>query len=277
MLRSMLVALDGSAHSATATALALDWARRFGARLLGLGVLDEPSILGGEAVPLGGRAYKQARDEARLADALRRVMAFLEEFRARSADAGVLADVLEDVGHPAHRIMLEAQCTDLVILAREIHFHFETQDRPDHTLGEILRASPRPVVVVPRDVTGGHGVVVAYNASRECVRTLQTVQLLGLAGREPLDVLTVHRDRAESEAIAQLAGAFLSAHGASHRLHVEATDAAPAAVILDAVRTRRPRLVVMGTHAHHPALDLFPGSVARRVLAASPVPVLLGA
>ena len=277
MLRSMLVALDGSAHSATATTLALDWARRFGARLLGLGVLDEPSILGGEAVPLGAGAYKQARDQARLADAHQRVMAFLAEFRARSTDAGVLADVLEDVGHPADRIMREAQRTDLVILARETHFHFETQDRPDHTLGEILRASPRPVVVVPRDATGGHGVVVAYNGSRECARTLQTVQLLGLAGREPLDVLTVRRDRAEGEAIAQLAGAFLSAHGASHRVHVEVTDAAPAAVILDAVRARRPRLVVMGAHAHHPALDVFAGSVARRVLAASPVPVLLGA
>jgi nucleotide-binding universal stress UspA family protein len=173
--------------------------------------------------------------------------------------------------------MREAQRTDLVILARETHFHFEAQDRPDHTLGEILRASPRPVVVVPRDVTGGHGVVVAYNGSPECARTLQTVQLLGLAGREPLDVLTVHPDPAEGEAIAQLAGAFLSARGAAHRLHVEATDAAPAAVILDAVRARRPRLVVMGAHAHHPMLDMFAGSVARRVLAASPVPVLLGA
>jgi nucleotide-binding universal stress UspA family protein len=98
-LRSMLVALDGSAHSATATTLALDWARRFRARLLGLGVLDEPSIRGGEAVPLGAGAYKQAPDQARMADAHRRVMAFLEEFRTRSADAGVL----EDVGHPADR------------------------------------------------------------------------------------------------------------------------------------------------------------------------------
>jgi nucleotide-binding universal stress UspA family protein len=44
MLRSILVALDGSPWSETATTLALDWAARFDARLLGLGVLDEPSI-----------------------------------------------------------------------------------------------------------------------------------------------------------------------------------------------------------------------------------------
>jgi len=44
MLRSILVALDGSPWSEAATTLALDWAARFDARLLGLGVLDEPSI-----------------------------------------------------------------------------------------------------------------------------------------------------------------------------------------------------------------------------------------
>ena len=39
MLRSALVALDGSAYSESAVALAIDWARRYGAQLLGLGVL----------------------------------------------------------------------------------------------------------------------------------------------------------------------------------------------------------------------------------------------
>jgi nucleotide-binding universal stress UspA family protein len=83
MLRSALVALDGSPYSESASALAIDWATRFGARLLGLGVLDEPSIRGAEPVPLGGSAYKQARDEARMAEAHRRVVDFLTDFRAR--------------------------------------------------------------------------------------------------------------------------------------------------------------------------------------------------
>ena len=71
--RSALVALDGSAHSDSATALAIQWANRCGARLLGLGVLDAPSIERLELVSLGGGAYKRARDDARLADAHCRV------------------------------------------------------------------------------------------------------------------------------------------------------------------------------------------------------------
>jgi nucleotide-binding universal stress UspA family protein len=277
MVRSILVALDGSAYSEPATTLALDWAARFGARLLGLGVLDEPAIHKGEPVPLGGGAYKKARDEARMADAHHRITGFLADFSARSAAAGVSADVLEDIGDPADRILHEAPRCDVVILARETHFHFETQERSDDTLAQILRGCPRPVVVVPRTLPESHGVVVAYGGGREAARTLQAFQLLGLAAGEEIEVVTIHRDGAVAEATADLAGAFLTAHGARHRLHPVASDIAPAKVLLEHVTFRRPRLLVIGAHAHHPLRDLFAGSVTRAVLAACPVPAFIGA
>src|SRR5262249_31093164 len=65
VLRSLLVALDGSPHSEAASVLACEWATRFGARLLGLGVLDRPSIEHGEAVPMGAYGFKKHRDEVR--------------------------------------------------------------------------------------------------------------------------------------------------------------------------------------------------------------------
>ena len=277
MLKSVLVALDGSPYSETATLLALDWARRFGARLLGVGVLDQPSISGREAVPLGAGAYKKARDEARMADAHRRVVELLADFRARGLSAGVTADVLEDVGDPSERILREAQRCDLAMLGRETHFRFETQDRPDDTLGQILRGRPRPVVVVPRELPEARGVVVAYGGGREAARTLQTFALLGLADGEEIDVVTVHRDGAEAEATAHLAGDFLTAHGTRHGLHPITSEAPPAQVILEEIRHFRPRLLVIGAHGHHPLRDLFVTSVTRAVLGACPVPVFVGA
>jgi nucleotide-binding universal stress UspA family protein len=277
MLRSVLVALDGSDYSETATALAIDWGARFGAHLLGLGVLDEPAIHKGEPVPLGGGGYKKARDAARLADAHGRIASFLAQFSARSAAAGLSADVLEDVGDPADRILHEAHRCDVVILARETHFHFETQDRPDDTLARILRGCPRPVVVVPRILPESQGVVVAYGGGREAARTLQTFQLLGLAAGEEIEVVAIHRDGAVAQATAHLAGAFLAAHGAQHRLHPIASGIAPAEVLLEHVTYRRPRLLVIGAHAHHPIRDLFASSVTRAVLAACPVPAFIGA
>jgi nucleotide-binding universal stress UspA family protein len=277
MLRSALVALDDSAYREAATTLALDWAARFGARLLGVAVLDEPSIRGPEAVPLGAGGYKMARDEARMADAHSRVVRFLDEFRKRGGAAGVTAEVIEDVGDPAERILREAQRCDVVILGRETFFHFETQDRPDATLAKILRGSPRPVVVVPRELPKGEGVVVAYGGGREAARTLQTFQLLGLAAGEEIEVVTVRRDGAEAEALVRLAGDFLAAHGAAHQLHPVASETAPAKVLLEELRHHQRRLLVMGAHGYHPLRDLFATSVTRAVLDACPVPVFIGA
>ncbi len=278
MLRSVLVALDGSPYTEAVTALARDWAARYGARLVGVGVLDEPSIHGREAVPLGGGAYKQARDEARMADAHQRVLALLRDFRERTDSAGGGGvQTIEDVGDPAEQIVREAQRCDVVILGRETFFHFETQDRPDAVLADVLRTSPRPVVIVPRDVLAGEGVLVAYGGGREAARTLQTFQLLGLASGGDLEVVTINRDGALAEAIANRAGDFLAAHGTAHRLHAIASPRAPAEVLLELVRARRPRLLVMGAHAHHPLRDLFATSVTRGVLGGCPVPLFIGA
>src|SRR5947207_3025022 len=219
MLKTLLVALDGSVCSLTATMLAVDWARRFDAQLLGLGIVDEASIHRPEPVPLGAGAYKKARDEARMADAHHRVAVFLAEFRARAAGAGVHAGVLEEQGEPAERIVFEAQRADVVILGRETHFNFETPEWRDATLAQVVRSSPRPMVLVPERVPEGTGVLVAYGGGREAARTLQLFALLGLAAGETLDVVTIHRDPAQARTIARAAGDFLAAHDVIHRVH----------------------------------------------------------
>jgi nucleotide-binding universal stress UspA family protein len=189
----------------------------------------------------------------------------------------VTASVLEDIGDPTERILREAQRCDAVILGRETHFHFETQNQPDHTLAQVLRGSPRPVVVVPRELSGGRGIMVAYGGGREAARTLQVFQCLGLAAGENLQVLTVHPDDAEATAVANLAGESLTAHGTPHRLRAIATDESPATVILGEVQRRSPSLLVIGAHGHHPVRDLFSTSVTRAVLRDCPVPVFVGA
>lgn len=276
-VRRILVAIDGSPYGEAAATLAMTWARRYRARLVGLGVVDAPSITRPEPVPPGGMAFKHRRDEALLADAHRRVPEFLTKFRVRCRRAGAPCTLSEDVGISHEQIVLEAESCDLVLLGRETHFHFETQEQPDQTLSQVLRLSPRPIVVVPRDPAPGEGCLVACGGGREVARTLQTFALLGLAGGELVHALALHPDRAEAERRLRRAGQYLAAHGIAARLHPVASDRDPAEVILEEVRRRRPRLLVMGAHGHHPVRDLFFTSVTRAVLKETPVPVFVGA
>lgn len=277
MLSSILVALDGSPCSFAATTLALDWRRRFNARLLGLGIVNDVGIRRPEPVPLGAGAYKKARDEARLADAHQRVAGILADFRTRTTAAGAPAEILEEVGDPAERILWEAQRADVVMLGRETRFNLETSENRDATLAQVVRSSPRPMVVVPKTLPEGAGILVAYGGGREAARTLQLFALLGLAAGETLDVLTIHRETVEARMIARAAGDFLAARGVPYRVHTVASSAGAADVLLEEIASRKPRLVVLGAHRDHPLRDLFATSVTRAVLRACPVPIFVGA
>jgi nucleotide-binding universal stress UspA family protein len=279
MMRAALVALDGSPHGEATVGLAIDWARRFGAGLVGLGVLDEPSITRPEPVSIGATHFKHERDVKRLAEAHQRVLGFLARFRDRCRDADVACTLLEDVGRPEEQIVREAQSCDVVMLGREMNFRFATEDRDQETLGRVIRESPRPVVVVPDAPATGTGVLVAYGGGREVARTLQIFTCLGLAGvsEDTVDVIAVHPDKAECARRLRHAREYLTAHRVAHHVHPIVSEETPASVIVDEVRRRRPRLLVMGAYGRHPLRDLFVTSVTRAVLRETPVPVFLGA
>src|SRR5215813_4258703 len=115
MLRSILVALDESPWSASATALGLEWASRFGARLVGLGIVDTESIMGPEFVSVGATDFKRRRDKARVADAEKRVNNVLDKFRERCTGAKIPAGTLRDAGDSTEAILRNAHRCDLVL------------------------------------------------------------------------------------------------------------------------------------------------------------------
>ena len=116
MIRRVLVAMDGSAHGLSAATFALEWARRFGAELVGLGILDKPSITSPEPVSFGGTSFKRHRDEVRLADEHRRVVELLADFQRRCEADRVRCSVVEDIGAPHEQIVAEASGCDVVVL-----------------------------------------------------------------------------------------------------------------------------------------------------------------
>jgi hypothetical protein len=81
----VLIALDASAHVAVLAELGIRWARRLGAALVGLAVVDEPGIRALEpAKPVGGTlgvdpVYYMGY-EARLAEVHRECDQILEQF-----------------------------------------------------------------------------------------------------------------------------------------------------------------------------------------------------
>jgi nucleotide-binding universal stress UspA family protein len=276
MLRTMLIGLDGSRYSDVATELGLKWAMRFGALLAATGVVDEPEIKGPEAVPLGGEGSKERRDVARLADANRRVDEFLERFKSLCGERGVKHRVLADVGVPYREILIEAQSHDLILLGKQSHFRFETQESPDETLTRVLKSAPRPVVVAPECLRDGNGILVAYDGSIQAARSLQALVACGLHGLGDVCVLSI--DAASAEVAtdrARRAVEYLGAHDIAATPRTIVTQEAVAKVVLAEAERQRVELLVMGAYGRPAVWEFFLGSVTSWVLKHTSVPLFL--
>ena len=282
MLRSILIGLDGSDYSRTAIDVGIDLARKTGALLVGLGVVDEPTIREAEPRLIGGGVpyAEPVLYRERIASARREVELFLAQFSLRCAQAGVACKILEEVGMPHEEIEHQAQRYDLILLGQQTRFHFETQEGYDDTVRRVLKNSPRPMIAVPakldvnREETG-HTVVVAYDGSLQAARALHAFQTSGLATVLPIVVVTVHSEPLQASRLAERAIDYLRFHDIKAEAHPVTTHSSPAGVILDEARSRKAEFIVMGGYGQAVLREFFLGSVTRTLLAESPIPLFL--
>ncbi len=274
MLRSLLVGLDGTPACEGVLDLAIDWARRGDLLLVGLGVVDEPGIHGPEEM-LIGEVYFQAVNETMLQDTRHHVDAILHHAALRCVQAGVAFKPLEDEGIPHVQILREAQRFDLIMLSRETHFRFGWESARDDTLTRVLADCPRPVVVVPAVRPEHDAVLIAYDGSHASSRVLAQFEASGLGKGREITVLSVAEDLALAARTADRAVEYLRSHDlASTPLCLSHADS-PADAILNMARELAVGLVVMGAHGRPSLRAFLMGSITRRLIETSRVPLFL--
>jgi nucleotide-binding universal stress UspA family protein len=282
MLRSILVGLDGSDYSKSAIDVGIYLARKTGALLVGLGVVDEPTIRDFEPRLIGGGVpyAEPVLYRERIASARHEVERFLAQFTLRCAEAGVAAKVLEDVGMPYEQIELQAQRYDLILLGQQTRFHFETQEGYDDTVRRVLKDSPRPVITVParleiRPDEPGNTVLVAYDGSLQSARALNAFHATGLAGVLPITIVSVHPEHGAAARAAERAVDYLRLHEIKAEAQPIALNESPARAIQALARELKSVLIVMGAYGQPVLKEFFLGSVTRTLLAESRIPLFL--
>lgn len=286
MLRSILVALDGSSSSLNAARVALMLGHSFGAHVEGLGIVNSAWIQRPEPVPIGGTAIKAALDLKHLATARERVNAVLQNFHDEARACGVLSQKTREVeGNPVRLIEREATAHDLVTLGRNSLFDVEGElyDLP-LCVERIVRAEPRPILLVPSSNSCRElddmmkAVVLAFDGSPAASRALHMFALLGLAAGRSVHVVTV--DNASQANAAETAGracTLLSRHGVSqaHAIGLGDREAGtPSETILGLAKGLGAGLIVMGAYGHRGIREIF-GSCTREVLNACPQALFL--
>jgi nucleotide-binding universal stress UspA family protein len=281
MLARILIGLDRPKHATVLLELGIRWARRTGATLVAMGIVDEPGIRSIEpAFPVGGTAgvdpvYYMGY-EARLADVHRQVGRLLNRFAVTCDEAGAAHTEMKVVGSPHERIEVEAQTCDLVLLARGSHFRFVAgDDEGDDTLKKVLKNAPRPIVVVPSAKCSEGPIVIAYDGSLQAARALGAFQATGLGESGEVHVVSVAASAGEAAVLAAHARKFLSRHKVEVIPHALPSSAPAALVILEQVQRLNAGLLVLGAYGQPVLREYFVGSVTQTALEQSPVPLFL--
>ncbi len=280
MMKSIVVALDGSQSSANARRLALEVAQRTGADLVGLGVLDVPWITAPRATPIGGGYHQIHRNEELLKQGRAKLVERIEAFHAECTAVGVGCSAIGSEGDPVQQVDAEADRHDLIIIGRETNFHGGV----DHDVGDCVEKlcsdTPRPLIMAPEgDVLPGDPniVVVAFDGSVTASRAMHMYLLLGLADGREIHVVAVDSDSVKARGQADRAAALFRSHGVKVETNCIVDNGRPSSAILGAVSAANAGRLVMGAFGHHDSglRRLFMGSTTKRLLHESPVPIFI--
>jgi nucleotide-binding universal stress UspA family protein len=272
MLKRILIGVDAIDRDSAAMELGLRWAKRHGARVVGIGVVDESGIEITESL-MYPRGYVASLTPTLVSEIHSEFQLNLKRFTERCAAEGVACGTLEAVGPPHATILAEAQRHDLMLLDRGSHFEFGWEGEPGQTLARLMKDSPRPIVAAPEALPDGEAIVVSYDGSLQASRALFAFVNLGLADGRPVHVVTVATEQAEADRVAGRARDYLESHDVPATLHAFESAQHPAGILLEQVIRLEAGLVVMGAYGRRTLRECFVGSVTRGVLNESPAPI----
>jgi len=177
---------------------------------------------------------------------------------------------------PHDRIQEEAETCDLILLTRGSHYRFMAGDNEgDLTLKKVLKDTPRAMVVVPKTGLPDGPVVIAYDGSLQAARALSVFVATGLGETGKIHVVSVRSSTFATAERTERACKFLSHHKIEAVVHNLSSSAPPEDVILEQVGRLNAGLLVMGAYGRPVLREFFVGSVTRKVLEESPVPLFL--
>lgn len=271
MIETLLLATDGSDGAVAAEGFAISLAKSLGTRLRGVTVIETARVqslrtatLGVAPPPLDAiEGFLKARADA--------VCQRLSE-RARAASLGVECECVS--GAADDRIVERGESADLVVIGRDGENQAFRTGLAGPTMDAVLRKTTRPCVVVPSGANLGGPLLLAFDGSPGSVLAARLSVEIATRIGAAVHVFVDSKDKGRAAARFEEVRALLGPLAATGR-ETSSTLGRPDVKIVDAARSVRASLIVMGAFARNRIHEYFLGSNASAVVRTSPVAVLL--
>lgn len=270
-IKTIALCFTDAAQAETLIRAGAALAREKGAHLLGLHVMPDPQIYPAVSSHMTGEVLSQLRDRQR--DAAREVQAVFDARVAAEGVAGEWRCLGAKYITPAERMVESVRVADMVMVGRP------DGDCTGHGEAEIIRASGRPVLVIPpgwEPAPLGRAAVIGWSETREAARAAHdAVDLLEKGAEVTLLGVAKLPDRDAHHYPAQDMATMLSRHGLRARVvHREAGSSKISEILEREAFQTGAGLIVTGAFGHSRAYDFVLGTVTWSLLRNARRPVL---
>ena len=276
MIKSVLVAIDGSEHSRSAIEHALWIAECVGASVTALHVIDIVSIEGSFLHDISGSlGFEPYLDfSSKMREVLEeRGKAMLADFVARAGDSKVRCETLMDVGVIANEICERARTADLVVIGhRGVNEKFST-GLLGSTAESVTRKCTKTLLVCPMEWKGVKKPLLAYDGSQRSANAMQAAAEFCVSLGLPLAVAHVARDEASGARALEEAKRYLASYNIPATFAC-VTGHAPEQIVAT-IRSQGHDLLFIGAYGHSRIVEMVIGSTTEYVLRNAPCPVFL--
>lgn len=248
MMGRILVALGGTEYALVAIDTAVALAKKHGAELTGVTVVNTERLRRIGPVPMGaGDIAQQLRDE-RVAQSREAAEMVVSRFEQACNEAGVKHSVMhEEHDEPAHFLIQLSRYHDLAVIGLKAAFDYGvegTSDDPVKLLDRLITGGVRPIIAVPNTPFEVKRALVAYSGSMESARTLRHFLNANPWPGVETRIVTFGKDNDENRALLADAAAYCASHG--HEVEAEVLDASPNKGLLDEADHWGADVIVLG-------------------------------
>lgn len=275
MIKHILVPTDGSEQAVRGVRYAVAVAKRYGATLHGLHVIDlkllEGPILRDVSASLGTAPYANYEGNISMILEERGKLA-LQVCQRLCEEAGVEVKTDNLTGLVSRTILEKSELADLVIMGRSGEHSEWLEGLLGSTTESVVRRTRRPVLLTGRENPGRERFLIAYDGSSHAKHALQVAVEVSTGWEAPLDVLVVGSG-SKGESIVNEARGYLNAHSLEIRYVLREGD--PSEVIVSYADECKADLLVMGAYGHTKVRALVVGSTTAYAMNHAPCPLLL--
>ena len=284
MIKEIDIGLDGSQDSFEAYEYGLNIAKRIKSSVKAIFVVDQrkiqvPYIYAGGTYEISYERIYIPPDPGittfyeKVGNDLRKFAEnCLEKCRAKAKEAGVDWDGSIREGFPAAELAEESRSGDVLIVGQRGENARYKREVIGSTTEDLLRSSPRPVIVCPKSRNPIKRVLFPYDRSRAAENALQLYcnAMKNLAQDFILYITSEDggiTDCAEDEV------QYLKQHGVPVRLVCD--NASPVKSILSRASEEDVDLILVGAHGRNKIKDYLLGSTTVNLVRKSTIPVMI--